>query len=449
MPLPAANSFLRWGEYLTGRIRWATATLGQRAVGYIALLNDQIAEGMRSAFVASLPGHPEQARDSLDTVGHSRDLILYPGETQDIWSTRVLNAWTDYEQGGTPQAVVKGVNDWGRAILPDFWDATAYVTESSWARFQTVIPYGNTGDNVTFAWLPAYTYGSGRVYGPAQDYFTDSVIYGLDYAAADEEIEPIALQLDLLRRTIRKWKPVRSKGTIKIVLDAESHFYGEPGLVYGPEYRLGTIARRIGAGLLSIPYPEGITAGDLLIIHEARNAGTDSPPTGYTLIATKAGGFFTIRIYAKIADGTEDEGETLDWTVTGTGDHAAKLFAISPPVGGWNTTVENNFTNIVTFAGVGDNTIAAPDNTEDKKPMLYFLVTEFFDQVLTSSSPFWTELYEETGNINLTLNLVYGSLSGVTTTVVGGGSNDIAWIGLNLNYDQLLYHEGNFFDLKV
>ena len=140
MPIPAASTFLRWGEYLTGRIRWATGPLGRRAVGYIGILNDQIAEGMRQAFFASLPGHPDQARDSLDTIGHSRDLILYPGETQEVWGNRVRDAWVDYEQGGTPQVVLTGVDDWGKAMLTAFWDSNHYITESQWARFQVVIP---------------------------------------------------------------------------------------------------------------------------------------------------------------------------------------------------------------------------------------------------------------------------------------------------------------------
>ena len=454
MALPAAETFLRWGEYLTSRIRWATAPLGSRAVGYIALLNDQIAEGMQQAFYASLPGHPAQARDSLDTIGHSRDLILYPGETQEVWSARVHRAWDDYEEGGTPQVVIRNVDDWGRATLPSvFWDTNVYVTESSWARMEVVIPFGNVTDGVTFAWLPAYTYGSGRVYGPAQDYFTDAGVYGMDYAAADEEIEPIALQVDLLRRTVKKWKPVRSKAKVRVVLSPFARYYGEPNLVYfSPTYTFGAAATREGAGNLVIPYAADIEVGDLLIIHEGRNSVNDSAPTGYTLVATKPASFHRTNIYAKIATSADVE-EALDtgnlvYAVTGANNHVAKMTRVSPPPDGWNAAVLSNFANIQTFNSAGDTTIDAPENFEFAQPMLYFLAADYFDVSLGASTPFWTELYEAQGNLNLYEYRLYGNLSPVTTTI-SAGSPDVSWIAFNLVYTQPIYAEGEFFDLKV
>lgn len=118
-----ADNFLRYGEWLTGRIRWAAEGAGQAATGFIGILTDLATEGLHQAFYSRLPGHHQQAVDSLDVVGADRELIKYSpspidftgtaSESLALWRTRVHRAWVDYEQGGTPQVVLRGVEDWG------------------------------------------------------------------------------------------------------------------------------------------------------------------------------------------------------------------------------------------------------------------------------------------------------------------------------------------------
>jgi hypothetical protein len=119
-----ADNFLRYGEWLMGRIRWSAEGAGQAATGFIGILTDLATEGLHQAFYSRLPGHPQQAADSLDVTGADRELIKYSpspvdftgtaSESQALWKARVQRAWVDYEQGGTPQVVLRGVEDWGK-----------------------------------------------------------------------------------------------------------------------------------------------------------------------------------------------------------------------------------------------------------------------------------------------------------------------------------------------
>jgi len=456
MALPAAQTFLRWGEYLTGRIRWASGGLGQRAVGYIALLNDEIAEGMRQAFYASLPGHPDQARDSLDTIGHSRDLILYPGESQEVWGVRVRNAWEDYEQGGTPQAVLKGVDDWGKAILDLTWDSNHYLTEENWARFQVVIPFGNANDGVTIEWIPPYQYGSGRLYGPAQDYLTDSVVYGMDYLAVD--IEPIALQLDLLRRTIRKWKPARSKGTVRVVLDQLSHYYGEPGLVYEEMFfGTGAVANLSAAGTINVPYPaliegggpydtQDVEIGDLLLLYVVDSGTTSTPPAAWELVEDDEF-FHRSRLYARIAD--QAYTGNLSWAITGGSQQTlAQMIVVKPPAGKtWHATIADNFFLKSSANGFTDNITGVPDNGFNRLWNFFFAAT--IDTVDVNDYPAG---WEEVTNVNVGAKGIYvyaDHNDGYPGALQLTGGSGWTRIRATLDLVGLKYAEGNFLDLKV
>jgi hypothetical protein len=210
--IPAARTFLRYGEYLMGRIRWAASLPGRAATGMLSLLTDTVAEGVQQAFYSKLPGHPHMANDTLDIAGAERDLIRYPGETRASWAARVQGAWDAYEQSPSSFAVIQGVQDWGNAMFPDTWDDNPVLTEHGWARFAVTIPYGNTD------WGPAIEYGDPVVYGET------NAVYGISNAEA--------VDVALLRRTVRKWKPSRSKASIRVVL-SPGYFYGDGSHTYG------------------------------------------------------------------------------------------------------------------------------------------------------------------------------------------------------------------------
>lgn len=150
-------------------------------------------EGASQAFYARLPGHPQQAPDSLTQVGLDRDLHRFRGETDANWKTRVFEAWNDYEQGGTPQQVKKVVNQWGNAGFPATWvDADLSLVESVDSAdfsFTLTIPFGM----ISPPWTPE-VYGGGLVYGQP------GFFYGL---SAEVDIA-------MLRFIIKKWKPARS-----------------------------------------------------------------------------------------------------------------------------------------------------------------------------------------------------------------------------------------------
>lgn len=181
-------------------IAWARSFFGRRLTGAaIGLMSDLLAEGAEQAFYARLPGHPEQAEDSLAACAKDRDLVRFRGETNEAWLQRIKDVWSDYEQGGTPQQVLKVVNEWGQASFAGFWDSNLVtLTESGdpevW-EFTIEIPYGL----IIPEWTPE-VYGSGHIYGEVGFY------YGLSSET----------DLAMLRYIVRKWKRSASVGKIKI-----------------------------------------------------------------------------------------------------------------------------------------------------------------------------------------------------------------------------------------
>ena len=77
-----------------------------------------------------------------------------------------------------------------------------------------------------------------------------------------------------------------------------------------------------------IPMPEGIIAGDLLLVVD-RNASSFVAPTGWTRLRFASSSVYST-IYYRIADGSE--GATVDFTMDGT---ARRIAAVSMRVSGW------------------------------------------------------------------------------------------------------------------
>ncbi len=202
---PSQNTFRRAVWLLTESLVYARAYWGRRFFGgAIGLMADALAEGASQAFYARLPGHSQQAPDSLAQVGLDRDFYRFRGEIDANWLSRIAESWDDYAQGGTSQQVLRVVNQWGAAGWPSTWVAltsSALVESGSPTDFSftLTIPFGL----ISPAWVPAL-YGSGHVYGEV------GFFYGLG-ASTD---------VAMLRYLVRKWKPSRSRGLITIFYSA-------------------------------------------------------------------------------------------------------------------------------------------------------------------------------------------------------------------------------------
>lgn len=182
---------------------WASAFWGRRLVGgALGLISDALAEGAQQAFYARLPGHPQQAPDSLAASAADRSYFRFRGETTTNFASRVLHAWAAYDQAGTPQQMIRVLNQWGNAGWPGSWvnlTQSGNIIESSDPAsftFTITIPYGN----IFPPWTPA-------IYGTNTDTYGDGkLFYGLGPST------DIATLLYL----VRQWKRASSQATVVI-----------------------------------------------------------------------------------------------------------------------------------------------------------------------------------------------------------------------------------------
>lgn len=197
---PPPDTFRRMVWTTVQSLSYLRAYWGRRFVGgLMGLMGDVLSEGATQAFYARLPGHPEQAPDSLRQSGRDRDLVRFRGETEANWKARVRNAWDDYEQAGTVPQLLRVINQWGSAGWPATWNpSNLLLVESgvpSQFTFTLTIPFGM----IDPPWVPE-TYGGSRVYGEV------GFFYGL---AASTDIS-------MLLYLVRKWKPTRSRGAVVV-----------------------------------------------------------------------------------------------------------------------------------------------------------------------------------------------------------------------------------------
>lgn len=204
------TSYRRMVGQITARLSWCQKFLPVRFIGTMGLLSDLTAEGARQAFLARLPGNPQQADDAAAQSGADAKLFRYRGESQASWKARIRNPWPQYEQAGTAIQVLRAVNEWGAIVFPGSWDpAKVFLVEGVWATFTVFLGAG------LVPWGPGVTYGSGARYG-------DGTLYGIS--------SPNLEDIDTLRRIIRKWK--RSINRARITVIFSGVVYDEPGIVY-------------------------------------------------------------------------------------------------------------------------------------------------------------------------------------------------------------------------
>jgi hypothetical protein len=192
---PQANTWRRFVWATVAGIGYLRAHWGRRlAGGAIGIMADLISEGSTQAFYSRLPGHHQQAPDSLAQVGADRDLHRFRGETTAKWLARVIAAWSDYAQGGTPQQVLRALNQWGEAGWPLSWDADQVTLEEdpnpTVFEFTITIPFGL----IDPPWEP-WLWDDGHSWDDVDLYW--------DIGATTD--------IPMLLYLIRKWKPARSK----------------------------------------------------------------------------------------------------------------------------------------------------------------------------------------------------------------------------------------------
>lgn len=207
---------------VTARLSWCQEFLAQRYIGTMGLITDLSAEGARQAFLAHLPGNPQQAEDATAQSGSDAGLFRYRGESLASWASRVSNPWPAHEQAGTDVNLLREIDIWGHIVYPITWvSGQCYILEPQWARFVLFIPAG------LLPWTGPPAYGGGSTYG-------DGSHYGVIANSED---------LATLRRIVRKWKPSRSKGTSVAMLSG--HVYGQHAFTYGGGATYGARALRI------------------------------------------------------------------------------------------------------------------------------------------------------------------------------------------------------------
>ncbi len=200
---PLINTFRRFAWDLLTGVVWARAFFGRRLLGVPGMTADEFANTATQAFLARLPGHPQQAPDSLTEVGRDRGLIRFRGETDAAWQARVREAWDDYAQAGSDIQMRRVLNQWGNAGWPTTWDDSWTLTEISGV--------GVFITNIVIPWplmsIPPMTpevYGGTHIYGESGFY------YGIG-ASTD---------LAMLLYLIRKWKPSRTLVHVTVYYDA-------------------------------------------------------------------------------------------------------------------------------------------------------------------------------------------------------------------------------------
>jgi hypothetical protein len=156
----------------------ANDLVGQKWVESRSLFADMLLEATRAGFIAKLPGHPEQPADALLEQAADLNLYQFRYEPWSHFAGRVQDHFGRKRQQGSVPIVKKIIDEYGKYTWPVEWrDDTTTVTEPAWADFEVTI------DHSTWS----------------EDFWLDNV-YDAD--------------LVLLAKEIRKWAPLRSKGTL-------------------------------------------------------------------------------------------------------------------------------------------------------------------------------------------------------------------------------------------
>lgn len=182
-------TFRSWIAETFAGIKYARAHFGERYFGAQGLTLDLVSEGLRQAFLSRLFGNDKLTESVLNEQGNSLNLFRFRLEDGISWRKRIREVWQSYEQAGTPQQVIRAVNEWGEANYnwnPNQTNVTLY--EIGWAYFEIDIPDGR------LPWINGEQWGSFA--------WGDGTLWGIGNADRDD--------LATFIRVIKKWKPARS-----------------------------------------------------------------------------------------------------------------------------------------------------------------------------------------------------------------------------------------------
>jgi hypothetical protein len=189
-------TFRSWVEQVTSGIEYARAHYGQRYFGLKALITDLASEGLRQGFFTRLYGHPDVAQNTLNVQGDSLGLFRFRLEGIQSWRKRIREVWQSYEQAGTPQQMIRAIEEWGQSNFA--WDpnvANVTLTELGWADFLIGIPDGRLPWTTGQLW-GSFVWGDGTLWGIGNANHTD---------------------VAMLIRVIKKWKPSRSIAYVEVI----------------------------------------------------------------------------------------------------------------------------------------------------------------------------------------------------------------------------------------
>lgn len=195
-------------DYFKGRLpAWYRRPFGLGWHEAKSIMFDVIADLARSAIKArSLERAP---LDALPRIASDRTLERRPGESSEAWRARLLNAWDEWQWGGTKKGVkdnLVGIGYPGAAVY-EYWDWPD-GNDEQWARFWVVLnqPHGIQEPPVI---------GDGITVG-------DGTIVGVGGVDEDEFFRII--------RTVRTWQSGHSHFE-ELIAVTSGHLIGEDGFV--------------------------------------------------------------------------------------------------------------------------------------------------------------------------------------------------------------------------
>lgn len=172
------TTFLTYARYTVRGLSYLLNGAGAKDVSFLGLFSDLVADASRAAFLNSLPGHPEQAEDALREQAAKLGFYRFKYESHADFATRIKEHPDRAPQAGSAVMVLRAAEEFGRNTWPTEWAAdTTTLTEDGWADFTVTIDHTTWSED---AWMEG------------------------DY---DEDLASLAKEL-------RKWAPLRSKGTL-------------------------------------------------------------------------------------------------------------------------------------------------------------------------------------------------------------------------------------------
>jgi hypothetical protein len=174
--------------------------------------------GVRSRFLGVCPA------DALAYHGDERSLDRYVGDTDDIYRTRLVDAWQLWTFAGTAYGIIKQLNSAGFNHIYIEEGATFGPDHSQWWKFWVIID--DTFDHVfgSVAWFmgDGYLMGGGKNLG-----FTNN-------PPNESSIRPI----------INKWKPATTI-LAQVIVILDGWVMGDPLVLMGDGHLLGGTAVNI------------------------------------------------------------------------------------------------------------------------------------------------------------------------------------------------------------